>query len=140
MISLFVLLQVNANVYPAEALIARDYLGIQASSAETERLFSRAAQFLSTDRGALKPRIFETLMSTSCMLQEDIALPDRDWQAVRDMLRAEEGKKRGDLIILDQSPEVGVLADAEAMEGDCDSEENLSNKGLECGDPEVLFL
>jgi hypothetical protein len=62
----------NAKIYPVLARLAKTYLAIPATSAPSERIFSRAGRILSMKRATLSPDIAQRMMMISenaCVLR-----------------------------------------------------------------------
>ena len=68
----------NAEMYPAIAKLAHKFLAIPATSAPTERVFSRAGRMLFLKRASLKPEIAQRMM----FIKENAALLGKHYEAV----------------------------------------------------------
>ena len=63
----------NQKMYPMLAIIAKDVLGVPASSSAVERLFSIAGKVFSPERCRLTDSRFKQLMFIRCNNVQDIA-------------------------------------------------------------------
>ena len=76
----------NATKFPLLATLAREYLAIPATSAPSERIWSRAARILSLSRASLKPEVAQRIM----FVKENLGILHKHFKTLATAERDEE--------------------------------------------------